>query len=125
MFQGHSMAPTDSHGYRPLPTKTDFRDVQHNPELIQHLKNLSYVNESISKVHADHIGIQTFTHEVKYSINEAEFGLDQSCKLLNIFSAECNGDSNSCQLINEGIASTERAVRKYIQILNTFERVCT
>ena len=73
----NAAAPSDPHGYRPSPTKTDFRDVQHNPELAQHLKDLNHVNESIATVHADHIGVTTFIPEVKYTIDDIEFGLDQ------------------------------------------------
>ena len=103
----------------------DFRDVQHNPELAHHLKDLNHVNESIATVHADHIGVTTFTHEVKYTIDDIGFGLDQSCEIINIFSDECDKHINSCQYVNEGIAINEKAIRKYIQILNVFERVCT
>ena len=89
------------------------------------MKNLSYVNESISTVHADHIGVKTFKHDVVYSIEEAEFGLDQACRLMNVFTAECEEDTESCQFVNENMEVNERAVKKIIQVWNTFERLCT
>ena len=67
----------------------------------------------------------TFIHEVKYTIDDIGFGLDQSCEIINIFSDECDKHINLCQYVNEGIAINEKAIRKYIQILTVFERVCT
>ena len=83
------------------------------------------MNESISTVHADHIGVKTFEHDVVYSIEEAEFGLDQACKLMNVFTAECEEDTEAFQLVNENMEVNERAVKKFIQVLNTFERLST
>ena len=75
--------PVDPNGYRPAATRTNFRDVQHNPKLIDHIKDLNYINKNISTVHADHVGIQTFVHELKYVIEDAEEGIDQSCQASN------------------------------------------
>ena len=61
-------SPTNPNGYRPSATRTDFRDVQRDPQLMDHIKDLNYVNSSISAVHADHIGIQTYVQELKYVI---------------------------------------------------------
>ena len=91
-------ATFDSHGYRLGPTKTYFRDVQHNPELLQYLIYLSYVNNSIIRVHADHNGVTTFVHEIKFTIEDIEFGLDQCCEVINVLSGECEENENACQL---------------------------
>ena len=116
---------TDPNGYRPSATRTDFRDVQHNPKLIDHIRDLNYINTTISTVHADHIGVQTFVHEVKYIIEDVEYGVDQSCQAIIGLSDECHEEESSCQYVNEGIATNERVIRKYVQILNVFQRVCT
>ena len=105
--------------------KLYFRDVQHNPELIKQLRDLSYVNESISNIHADHVGVKTFRHDLEISVEEAEYGLDQSCDNINNLSAECEKDKKSCQYAYEYMEDDERAIRKIIQILKTLERVCT
>merc|ERR1712030_184868 len=55
----------DPNGYRPSATKTDFREVQHNPELINQLRDLNHVTTNISTVHTDHVAVQTFVHELK------------------------------------------------------------
>lgn len=115
------MAPAESHGYTPVPTKTDFRDVQHNPELLQQLKNLNWINESISTVHVNHIGVKTFEHAMKFSVETAKIGLDQACLLLNVFSAECKKDKKSCQLVGESMNVNKRAGNKFIHILNAME----
>ena len=117
--------PTDPNGYRPSATKTDFRDVQHNPKLIDHLQDLNYVNTTIATVHADHVGVQTFVHEVKYIIEDVENGVEQSCQSINTLADECLKDISTCQYVEEGIITNEKAIRKYVQILNIFQRVCT
>ena len=33
--------PVDPNGYRPAATRTNFRDIQHNPKLIDHIKDLN------------------------------------------------------------------------------------
>ena len=33
--------PADPNGYRPSATKTDFRDGQHNPQLLEHIRDLN------------------------------------------------------------------------------------
>lgn len=73
--------PTDPNGYRPSATKTDFLDVQHNPKLIDHIRDLNYINTTISTIHADHVGVQTFVHKVKFIIDDVENGVDQSCQV--------------------------------------------
>ena len=83
MFRVGAATPMKPNGYRPTATKTDFRDVQHNPELIDHIRDLNFINKNISTVHADHVAIQTFVHEVKFIIENAETGIDQSCQAIN------------------------------------------
>ena len=90
-------------GYRPSATRTDLWDVQHNPHLIDHLKDLNYINSSITAVQVDHIGIQTFVQEVKYVIKDAEYGIEQSCEAISEFSDECLEEKYSCQYMDEGI----------------------
>ena len=99
------MVKPDPNGYSPSPTKTDFRDVQHDPMLIEHLKDVNYINTSIATVHANHIGVTTFVHEVKYIIEDVEYVIDQSCEVINMFSNECDEYEHSCQYVNEGIVS--------------------
>ena len=82
--------PTDPNGYRPSATKTDFRDVQHNPKLIDHIRDLNYINTTISTINADHVGVQTFVHEVKFIIDDVENGVDQSCQAIITLSDECH-----------------------------------
>ena len=91
--------PIDPNGYRPSATKTDFRDVQHNPKLIDHLQDLNYVNTTIATVHADHMGVQTFVHEVKYIIEDVENGVEQSCQSINTLADECFKDISTCQYV--------------------------
>jgi hypothetical protein len=79
----------DPNGYRPSATKMDFRNVQHNPKLIEHLKNLNQINTNISTIHADHVAVQTFVHEVKYVIEDAEAGIDESCEAIITLQNEC------------------------------------
>ena len=117
--------PADPNGYRPSATKTDFRDVQHNPQLLENIRDLNYINTTIATVHADHIGVTTFVHEVKYIIEDIEYGVDQSCQAIIEFSNECSEEVNSCQYVDEGIITNERAIRKYVQILDEFQRICT
>jgi hypothetical protein len=76
-------------------------------------------------VHADHNGVCTFVHEVKYIIEDIVYGLDQSCEAINVFSNECDENEHSCHYVNEGIVTNERALRKYVQILIVFQRICT
>ena len=82
--------PVDPNSYRPAATRTNFRDVQYNPKLIDHIKDFNYINKNISTVHADHVGIQTFVHEIKYVIEDAEAGIDQSCQAIIDLTTECN-----------------------------------
>ena len=79
----------DQNGYRPAATKTDFREVQHNPELIDQLRDLNHITTNISTVHADHVAVQTFVHELKHVIEDAEDGLNQSCNAIITLSDEC------------------------------------
>ena len=74
--------PVDPNGYRPSATRTDFHDAQHNPKLIDHIRDLNYINTTISTIHADHVGVQTFVHEVKFIIDDVENGVDQSCQAI-------------------------------------------
>ena len=120
-----STNPVDPNGYRPSATKMDFCDVQHNTKLIDHMKDLNYINTTISTIHADHIGVQTFVHEVKFIINDVENGIEQSCQAIIELSNECQNEESTCQYVEEGIVTNEKAVRKYVQILNVFQRVCT
>merc|ERR1712015_178743 len=107
--------PTDPNGYRPSATKTDFRDVQHNPKLIDHLQDLNYINTTISTIHADHVGVQTFVHEVKFIIDDVENGVDQSCQAISTLSDECHKEDSTCQYVEEGIITNVKAIRKYVQ----------
>ena len=90
--------PINPNGYRPAATRTDFRDVQHNPKLIDHIRDLNYINKNISTVHADHVGIQTFVHEVKFIIEDVESGIDQSCQAIIALTEECKTVEATCQL---------------------------
>merc|ERR1712074_61384 len=117
--------PINPNGYRPTATKTDFRDVQHNPKLIDHIRDLNHINRNISTVHADHVAIQTFVHEIKYIIEDAEDGIDQSCNAIIALSEECQRVESTCQYVAEGIVTNEKTIRKYVQIMNVFQRVCT
>ena len=89
--------PIDPNGYRPSATKMDFRDVQHNAKLIDHIRDLNYINTTISTIHADHVGVQTFVHKVKFIIDDVENGVDQSCQAISTLSDEClrNGDGEN------------------------------
>ena len=51
--------------------------------------------------------------------------MDQSCQAIIELSNECTEEENSCQYVDEGIITNERAIRKYVQILNMFQRICT
>lgn len=115
----------DQNGYRPAATKTDFRDVQHNPELVEQLRDLNQITRNISTVHADHVAVQTFVHELKHVIEDAENGLNQSCTAIITLSEECQRLESTCQYVSEGIITNEKTIRKYVQILNVFQRVCT
>ena len=95
--------PVNPNGYRPTATKQDFRDVQHNPKLIDHLRDLNHVTRNISTVHADHVAIQTFVHEIKYVIEDAEDGIDQSCNAIIALSEECEKVETTCQYVAEGM----------------------
>ena len=64
--------------------------MQHNPKLIDHLRDLNYINTSISTIHADHIGVTTFIYEVKYIIEDIEYEIDESCGAIIEFSNECD-----------------------------------
>ena len=92
---------------------------------VDHIRDLNYINTTISTVHADHIGVQTFVHEVKHIIEDIEYGIDQSCQAIIEFSNECQEEEDSCQFVDEGIITNERAIRKFVQILNVFQRICT
>ena len=63
----------------------------------------------------------TFVHEVRYIIEDIEYGVDQSCEAIIEYSNECAEDEHSCQYVEEGIITNERAIRKYVQILNVFQ----
>merc|ERR1712015_125523 len=102
MFNVGAATPMNPNGYKPAATRTNFRDVQHNPKLIDHIKDLNYINTNISTVHADHVGIQTFVHEVKFVIEDAEAGIDQSCQAIVTLSNECKKESSTCQYVTEG-----------------------
>ena len=117
--------PVNPNGYRPTATKTDFRDVQHNPKLVDHLRDLNHITTIISTVHADHVAIQTFVHEIKYVIEDAENGINQSCNAIIALLEECQRVESTCQYVAEGIITNEKTIRKYVQILNVFQRVCT
>ena len=117
--------PVNPNGYRPSATRTDFRDVQHNPKLIDHLRDLNYISTNISTMHADHVAIMTFVHEIKYVIEDAENGIDQSCNAIIALSEECKRVETTCQYVAEGIVTNEKIIRKYVQIMNVFRRVCT
>ena len=58
-------------------------------------------------------------------IKDAEYGIEQLCEAISEFSDECLEEKDSCQYMDEGIITNERAIRKYIQILNVFQRICT
>ena len=51
--------------------------------------------------------------------------MDQSLEAIIEFSNQCAKDEHSCQYVDEGIITNERAIRKYVQILNVFQRICT
>ena len=76
-------------------------------------------------MHADHVAIQTFVHEIKYVIEDAENGIDQSCSAIIALSEECKRVETTCQYVAEGIVTNEKIIRKYVQIMNVFQRVCT
>lgn len=69
--------------------------------------------------------MQTFIHEVKHIIEDVEYGVDKSCKAIIDLTDECHKEDSSCQHVDEGIVTNEKAIRKYVQILNVFQRVCT
>ena len=112
-------------GYRPTATRTDFRDVQHNPNLVDHIRDHNHIDRNISTVHADDVGIQTFVHEIKFVIEDVEAGIDQSCQAIIALAEECRKVEVTCQYVTERIATNEKTIRKYIQIMNVFQRVCT
>ena len=118
-------APLEFPGYRPITSVTDFRNMQHNPGLAQYLQNVNNQNKSITMVQADHIGIKTFVHPIKFTIEEVLNGLDEACELTNTFMKECEKDEDVCRHVEEYIKVNERAIRGYYQVLSTFERVCT
>ena len=51
--------------------------------------------------------------------------MDQSCQAIIDLTDECHKEDSSCQYVDEGIVTNEKAIRKYVQILNVFQRVCT
>ena len=125
LIPGHSMTPVaEFPGYRRKSTKLDFRDVQHNPNIMEHLENLSYTNESITTVHANNIGVKTFQLELELSVKEIEYGLDQSCDNINKLMDECKADPSQCQYTEESITINERGIRKYVQAYNIMKWVC-
>ena len=58
-------------------------------------EELGYINTNISTVHADHVGVQTFVHEVKFVIEDSEAGIDQSCQAIIALSDECRKESTT------------------------------
>jgi len=62
---------------------------------------------------------------VKFIVDDVENGVDQSCNAIIELSDECYKDDSTCQYVEEGIVTNEKAIRKYVQILNVFQRVCT
>merc|ERR1712015_168979 len=66
-----------------------------------------------------------FVHEVKFIIENAETGIDQSCQAIITLSEECKKESSTCQYVLEAVVTNEKTIRKYVQILNVFQRVCT
>ena len=120
-----SAAPSKFPGYRPTASATDFRNVQHNPGLEQYLRNINNINESISTIQADHIPIKTFVHPINVTLEEVYNGLDEACYLINTFKDVCSHVEDSCQHVNEFVKVNERAVRGFIHVLSSFERVCT
>merc|ERR1712012_1088760 len=111
-------------GYRPEATRTSFRTVTHNTDLVKHIKNLNVINRNISTLHANHVGIQTYVHELGNVIRDVEFGIDESCRSIAAFTEECKRSNSSCQFVREGISTNKKTIRTYVQILNTFSRVC-
>jgi len=65
------------------------------------------------------------SYELKHVIEDAENGLNQSCTAIITLSDECQRLESTCQYVSEGIITNEKTIRKYVQILNVFQRVCT
>merc|ERR1712030_223645 len=82
-------------------------------------------NTNISTLHADHGAVQTFVHEVKYVIENAEAGIDESCEAIITLRKECTNTESTCQYVSEGIVMNEKTIRVYVQIMNILQRVCS
>ena len=72
-----------------------------------------------------YVGVQTFVHKVKFIIDDVENGVEQLCQSIITLSGECHKEDSTYQYAEEGIVTNKKAIRKYVQILNIFQRVCT
>ena len=70
------------------------------------------------------MGIQTYVHELKTVIQDVEAGIDQACQSIAALSEECEETKPTCLFVREGISTNKKTIKKYIQILNVFSRVC-